>query len=277
MHRVRLAAIIVAAGFIVSAFSQTKAPPADPPAAPVLTARVVQYSPNDIVPIQAKLRYTTLIVLPPDEKILDFTTGDKDFWIINGVQNFCFLHPAKAGIASNLNLITDKGHVYSFTLQEISDIPKAEPDLKVVIQPKDQNVLTALNQNDGLAPTSEVVAYRAEAAAARAQAQKDEEQFRSQYPLQIHFDYDFPKNKDPFDVEAIWQDGKFTYIRSSAAEKPALYERKDGQPSLVDFQLEGGVYIVSHVVDDGYLQIGKKKMEFHRETTPPPNNPDQQE
>lgn len=277
MHRARLAAFIVAASFAAPAFSQTKAPPADPPAAAVLTARVVQYSPNDIVPIQAKLRYTTLIVLPPDEKILDFTTGDKDFWIINGVQNFCFLHPAKAGIASNLNLITDKGHVYSFTLQEISDVPKAEPDLKVVIQPKDHSVITALNQSDGLAPVSEVQTYRAEADAARAQAQKDEEQFRSQYPLQIRFDYDFPKNKDPFDVEAIWQDSKFTYIRSSAAEKPALYERKDGQPSLVNFQLEGGVYIVSHVVDDGYLQIGKKKMEFHREPPPSPNIAGQQE
>src|SRR6266568_7324617 len=50
-------------------------------------ARVVKYSDNDIIPIRAKVRFSTLIVLPADEEILDFTTGDKDFWIINGVHN----------------------------------------------------------------------------------------------------------------------------------------------------------------------------------------------
>src|ERR1700733_13279676 len=44
-------------------------------------ARVVKYSKEDIVPVRAKLRFSTLIVLPEDEEILDFTTGDKEFWI----------------------------------------------------------------------------------------------------------------------------------------------------------------------------------------------------
>jgi type IV secretion system protein VirB9 len=74
-------------------------------------ARVVKYSKEDIVPVNAKLRFSTLIVLPEDEEILDFTTGDKEFWIINGAHNLCYVHPAKAGIRSNLNLITASGHV----------------------------------------------------------------------------------------------------------------------------------------------------------------------
>lgn len=269
MHRTRI--VLVIAAFAIAAMAQKRIRPATPPAdAMPAKARIVKYFPNDIVPIRAKLRYTTMIVLPPDEKILDFVTGDKDYWIINGIGNFCFLHPAKAGISSNLNLITDKGHVYSFTLQEVSDVPHAEPDLKVIIQPSGENSIVSVSQNAGLAPMSEVNAYKAEAQEARTQAEKDEEQFRSQYAIQIRFDYDFPRNKRPFDVDAIWQDGKFTYIRSSAAEKPALYERKDGKPSLVGFQLENGVYIAAHVIDDGYLQIGSKKMNFHIEL--PPSN-----
>src|SRR5579864_4764915 len=59
------------------------------------TARVVKYSQNDIVTVHAKLRYSTLIVLPENEEILDFTTGDKDFWIINGAHNLCYIHPAQ--------------------------------------------------------------------------------------------------------------------------------------------------------------------------------------
>ena len=87
------------------------------------SARTVQYHSQDIVPIHAKLKYTTLIEVPPTEKIMEAATGDKDFWVVDVVGNFCFVHPAKAGISSNLNLITDKGNIYSFTLQDVSDQP----------------------------------------------------------------------------------------------------------------------------------------------------------
>src|SRR5688572_19857485 len=60
-------------------------------------ARVVRYGPKDVVRIKTKLRYTTLIVLPQDEQILDFTVGDKDAWVINGAENFAYVKPAKAG------------------------------------------------------------------------------------------------------------------------------------------------------------------------------------
>ena len=40
-------------------------------------ARVVKYGKEDIVPVHAKLRFSTLIVLPDEEEILDFTTGDR--------------------------------------------------------------------------------------------------------------------------------------------------------------------------------------------------------
>ncbi len=96
------------------------------------SARTVQYHSQDIVAIRAKVKYTTLIELPTTEKIMEAATGDKDFWIVDVVGNFCFVHPAKQGISSNLNLITDKGNIYSFTLQDISGSP-GEPDLKVIV------------------------------------------------------------------------------------------------------------------------------------------------
>src|SRR6202030_317024 len=100
-------------------------------------ARVVKYGKEDIVPVHAKLRFSTLIVLPDEEEILDFTTRDREFWIINGSHNLCYVHPAQAGIRSNLNLITAAGHVYSFLLTEISSDPTAEPDLKLFIERKE--------------------------------------------------------------------------------------------------------------------------------------------
>src|SRR6202040_3283063 len=104
------------------------------------SARTVQYHSQDIIPIRAKLKYTTLIELPTTEKIMEAATGDKDFWIVDVVGKFCFVHPAKQGINSNLNLITDKGNIYSFTLQEISgSTPAASPDLKVIVEPADRS------------------------------------------------------------------------------------------------------------------------------------------
>src|SRR5712691_3793093 len=106
------------------------------------SARTVQYHSQDIVPIRAKLKYTTLIELPATEKIMEAATGDKDFWIVDVVGNFCFVHPAKQGISSNLNLITDKGNIYSFTLQDISAL-STTPDLKVIVEPADRSEIVA--------------------------------------------------------------------------------------------------------------------------------------
>ena len=39
------------------------------------SARVVQYHSNDIIPIHAKLKYTTLIELPSTEKIMEAAVG----------------------------------------------------------------------------------------------------------------------------------------------------------------------------------------------------------
>ena len=61
--------------------------------------------------------------------------------------------------------------------------------------------------------------------------------FRRQYPAALQFAFGTPKYEKPFLVRSIWHDGQFTYIKSDAQELPALYEVKDGQPSLVNFQV----------------------------------------
>jgi type IV secretion system protein VirB9 len=224
------------------------------------TARLIKYHANDIVSVRAKMRYTTLIELPPTEKIIEVATGDKDFWIIDTVGNYCFLHPAKEGIHSNLNLITDKGTVYSFTLD---DVETGDPDLKVVIEPSDPSSFAA-NGAGKLVSSSEVEAARAQIQVAQTHALAAVEQFRADYPTQaLKFDYTF-HNERPFEISAIYHDDKFTYIKSSATEKFSIYELKDGKPDLITFQLKDGTYVIPTVVDKGYLEIGKHKLEFQR-------------
>ncbi|MGH9865248.1 MAG: TrbG/VirB9 family P-type conjugative transfer protein [Candidatus Acidiferrales bacterium] len=241
------------------------------------TARVVKYGQDDIVTVHAKLRYSTLIVLPENEEILDFTTGDKDFWIINGAHNLCYIHPAKAGIRSNLNLITASGHVYSFLLEEISNEPDIEPDLKIFIEPKEQSGIGTDAFARNFVPASEVDAYQREiqtvreqaaahVRAAEASAKQQIEKFRSQYPTTLQFDYELDRKAtgEPFLVSAIFHDDRFTYIKCAAPEKPAIYEMKDGKPNLINFDLDNGMYIVPKIMDAGYLTIAKKKVSFTR-------------
>jgi type IV secretion system protein VirB9 len=241
------------------------------------SARVVKYAQNDIVPVKAKLRFSTLIILPEKEEILDFTTGDKEFWIINGAHNLCYIHPAQAGIRSNLNLITASGHVYSFLLTEISSDPNADPDLKIFIEPKEQSGIGTGAFAQGYVPATEAEAYKREIQTIREQsnaqvqtaqtnATQQIQKFRSEYSTKLQFDYQFDAKgaTKPFLVSTIYHDDAFTYIKCAASEKPAIYEVKDGKPNLINFELQNGVYIVSKIVDTGYLAIGKKKFVFSR-------------
>jgi len=237
-------------------------------------ARVVNYSREEIVPVRAKLRFSTLIVLPDNEEILDFTTGDKEFWIVNGAHNLCYVHPAQAGIRSNLNLITASGNVYSFLLTEISNEPNLQPDLKLFVQPKEASGSANLA---GYVRAGEAEAYRKEierlhaqadsqVVAARTAAAEEANRFRSTYPETMCFDYVLDKRAaaEPFLVRAIYHDDRFTYIRADAREKPALYEMKDGKPNLINFQVENSLYISPKILDSGYLVVGKKKITFSR-------------
>jgi type IV secretion system protein VirB9 len=226
-------------------------------------SRNVAYHSQDIVPIHAKVKYTTLIVIPASEKIMEAATGDKDFWIVDVVGNFCFVHPAKQGISSNLNLITDKGNIYSFTLTDITG-QSEDPDLKVIIQPADASNIVAANGPPQYVPAAQLEQVRQQLATVEAHVGATVDEFKSAYPLALKFDYIFKANEDPFNIQSIYHDNKFTYIKTNAPEKFSVYEMRDGKPNLINYELRDGTYIIPKVMDNGYVELGKKKMDFTR-------------
>jgi len=209
------------------------------------SARTVQYHSQDIVPIRAKVKYTTLIELPTTEKIMEAATGDKEFWIVDVVGNFCFVHPAKQGISSNLNLITDKGNIYSFTLQDIS-ATSTTPDLKVIVEPADRSAIVAASGPPQFVPAAQLEQSRQQLAALQSHVEQAVDEYKSAYPTRL----------------------KFTYIKTNAPEKFSVYEMKDGKPNLVTYDLREGTYIIPKIMDSGYVELGKKKMEFTRKGSP---------
>src|SRR4051812_12200290 len=148
--------------------------------------REVSFSERSLVSLQTRLRYTTMIVLPDDEEILDVICGDKDFWVISASQNIAHVKPAKAGAETNINLVTTSGNIYSFLVTERS----AAPDLKVYVRdtgtgPKAKPRFFSAAQMD--AKESQLAEARAAVDAADRRAAEASAAYREQYPTQLHF------------------------------------------------------------------------------------------
>jgi len=226
--------------------------------------REVSASERSLVPLHTKIRYTTMVVLPEQEEILDVICGDRDFWVISATQNVAHVKPAKEGAATNLNLVTASGAVYSFLLTEGKN---AQPDLKVYVT-ADPNATRAkpkyYSANQVGALQTELTEAKAAIQTAHVRSEEAIASFRQQYPAALQFTYGTPKYHKPFFVRSIWHDGQFTYIRSDARELPALYELKDGRPSLINFQVQSGTYVVPKVLDRGYLALGKDRFSFQQ-------------
>jgi type IV secretion system protein VirB9 len=236
--------------------------------APVVSAqtagiREVTASSRSTIPLQTRLRYTTMVVLPEDEEILDVLCGDKDFWIISATHNMAHIKPAKEGAATNLNLVTGSGTVYSFLLTEKGG--NSTPDLKVYVnadpgEPRGKPKYYTAAQFDSL--QAALVDARNAVEAERRRATEAMAAYQQEYPSKLQFVYGTPKYEKPFLVRAIWHDGQFTYLKTDATELPALYEVKDGTPALVNFQVHNGTYVVPKVIDRGYLAVGKAQFAF---------------
>jgi type IV secretion system protein VirB9 len=72
-------------------------------------------------------------------------------------------------------------------------------------------------------------------------------------------------------IHSIFHDAKFTYVSANPQETPALYEIKDGKPSIIAFDFRDGLYSTARIIDQGYLAVGgngngkhQDKLEFKR-------------
>jgi len=264
-------------------------------ASPAAAKRVVIESPDQIVEVACQIRHVTTIVLPPAELIVDFVVGDQPTWQLTGAANIAYVKPSVEGARSNVTLVTESGRIYFFRVAESDSIA---PDIHVHVElpaVPDEEALALGPPHEPMFISRDAVAeYAAAAAAATERARKASEEaegriqgavddFRSSYPTLMRFEYKLDRRAQgaPFHVVAMWHDGRFTYARSLAEETPALYEERDGQPSLVSYDLSpDGLFIVRRVLSDGWFQLGKRRAEWSRLVTrqpavgPPPPAPE---
>ena len=265
--------IVVSTGLaLVSASSHAVEPHPLQPNAP----RTVTVSEADTPPvIHAGLLQSTLIVLPAEEKVANVFAGDTVDWVFDGghvASRFISVKPKVANGSTDIHIVSDHGNEYTLQLHEVSSDVDPHFDSKVFVNPGDKAAKDRLVVLPVFVPASELDKAKQEAATAKA-AQAAElkaeeskaEQYRSQYPGSLHFDYAWDQTKGKaLGLQQIWRDDKFTYLRGHFQETPALYELKDGEGSLINFDFSNGLYTVPKELDNGYLAIGKQKVEFHR-------------
>ena len=259
---------------LIPALAQAQdAPEAAPDGASVLQ---VHDAPDQIIHVTTRIRHTTVIQLPPRENILDFVVGDSEYWHLTGAANLAFLKPIGEGVKTNVALVCESGRIYSFLVVE-----RDAPPHLIVRVGADPNTTTAAGVPiPAFVARSRVAEYQLMAEESRAAvhaAQIDAEaqiaamrqdvtaqinEFRSSYPTRLEFPYrlDDKALRWPFLVQGMWHDGQFTYVRSTAQETPALYEHRDGDPSLIPYDLQqDGLFIVRRLVGSGWLQIGRER------------------
>ncbi len=225
--------------------------------------------------IRAGLLQSTLILLPAEEKVATVFGGDTVDWVFDAghvASRFISVKPKLANATTDIHIVSDHGNEYTLQLQEISNDADAHFDSKVFILPGDKAAKDKLTDLPVFVPAAELDKAKLEAATAKAAqaaeikaAETKAESYRSQYPGSLHFDFtwDAKKGKE-LGLQQIWHDDKFTYLRGQFQETPALYEMKDGKGSLINFDYSNGLYTVPKQLDNGYLAIGKKRVDFHR-------------
>lgn len=225
--------------------------------------------------VRAGLLQSTLILLPAEEKVATVFGGDTVDWVFDGghvASRFISIKPKLAGSTTDVHIVSDHGNEYTLQLHEVTGDGDPHFDSKVFVTPGDQSGKDKLAAMPVFVPAAELDKAKQEVAAAKASEaavkKADEnkaEQYRSQYPTTLHFDYAWDQKKGtPLGLQAVWRDDKFTYLRGHFQETPALYELKDGKPSLINFDYADGLYTVPKTLLAGYLTIGKAKVEFHR-------------
>ncbi|MEG9433535.1 TrbG/VirB9 family P-type conjugative transfer protein [Terriglobus sp. ADX1] len=238
--------------------------------------RTITVSEADTPPVvRAGLLQSTLILLPDQEKVVNVFAGDTVDWVFDGghvASRFISIKPKVAGSMTDVHIVSDHGNEYTLQLREVSADEDPHFDSKVFIAPGDKAAKDRLVEMPVFVPAAELDKAKQEAAAAQAaqaamlKAEKtQEEAYRSQYPGSLHFDFTWDKSKGKeLGLQAIWRDDKFTYLRGVFQETPALYEVKDKKPSLINFDFSNGLYTVPKQLENGYLAIGKQKVDFHR-------------
>ena len=225
---------------------------------------------DEPIPVAARVRHVTAVVLPQTAEIVEVVVGDAEQWDVSAAAHLAFVRPLVEGARSNAVLLTAAGLIVPLTLVE-----SAESAVDSVVRiggaagaPGTDRVLVEAEAIEAAAARAAEAWRAVEAAAARAAeriqaaraaARDGLDADREAYARQARFDYRWPAGAAgyPWLVEGMWHDGRRTYLRTRAVA-PVVYERVDGDlvEVAVSAPVDGVLHIVGRVLGAGALEAG---------------------
>ena len=273
----KVLSMMICAALLAAAAPAPKKEPPPPDWTTQVASTIVKMGKKDIVPLRVKLTINTMIVLPEEEAIVEVGAGTgEELWPVKIVGNVLYIKPTEEKIQTNLNVLTNNGHTYSFMLTEGGGIP----DVKVFVEMK-EDLQKTTPKTPMFVRAEEVERYRKTAqeatltlAKTEASREKEIESLKQEFADEREklktrksddwiFDYHWTPN-EKLGIQAIYRDNEKTYIRFTARELPVIYEYRDDKASLVDRKCEKGRCVIDKVIDRGYLSFGKTKLHFVR-------------
>lgn len=201
--------------------------------------RVIKYSPDNVIRIRTAKGFNTLIQF---EKGETFSTGesgmgigDIEAWGVNVKGHNIFLKPSAEQPDTNLNIVSNKGRVYSFDL-----VTSKYPFYVVKMQY--EKVKTAKD----FTPTIPC------------------------YDGEVNFRYG-KWGDNELAPSHMWDDGRFTCLKfTTNAEIPVVYQvGTDGTESLVNYSFKKDTMIIHSVSKEFRLRLGKQVLGLRSENTLP--------
>ena len=183
--------------------------------------REVSASARSVIPLQTRLRYTTMIVLPEGEEILDVICGDKDFWVISADAQHGAREAGEGGRRHEPESRDRQRAVYSFLLNEKRRHRRPRPQGLRERRPerahrRSRSTTAPPRSSDLQARTDTKRTRPPRRPSSGARPRRIAAQQAAVSRRSCSSSTATPKYEKPFLVRAIWHDGQFTYIKTDA-------------------------------------------------------------
>ena len=211
----------------------------------------VDYDPDNVVKIRAKIGHTVTVQLDKSEDAEKgvVAMGDAQAWNMAVKGNNLIFKPTATSPATNLTVITDK-RTYVFDLSLAGCIKGKKRRCVEIQQP---TYLLRFHY-----PTEEEKARRKRAAQQERALNMMVKFGLSKETAQLNYLY-YGKGDKAIAPSAIWDDGRFTYIQyADNRDLPAVYKiNPDGSEMLVNSHMEEDVIVVHETAPKLVIRLGE--------------------
>lgn len=260
-NRILPAACLLALTVMASAASAQSAPPVNADEGRI--DRLI-YHPAKVFKIQSRVGSFTNIEVPAGEQIEGFYLSDTTFWrfVVAKDQARVMVKPGEPGVTNSGTLVTNK-RVYELSFMAVPDgqpwqqkvqwdEAKEEKQAWGVFEPAFRSFNGATVA--AVSPAPKVTAV--EQSAADDGVMVDAK--RVNFAWQIEGDA-------PFRPTAVFDDGRFTYVRlPNVQDMPALFAEDAGKLRVIDYAVKGDTLIVHRVSDALVLRLDNQNVRVTR-------------